>query len=310
MIKVSGFMDYSSEETSVALGCFDGLHLGHKRVITRAVELSGSSLCPTVFTFSSTPEVKFKGKSPSNLLTFEDKLKILDTWGIEKVYQVDFIDVMNFSPEEFVCEVIIKKLKVRKVFCGFNYRFGKGAQGDTESLIKICKSNGILAYITEPVKVNGIYVSSTLIRECIRSGDVKSAKDMLGRHFSLNFVVVEGKKLGRTIGVPTLNQNIPEDFIMPRFGVYASVTHIGESTYWSVTNVGVNPTTGDKFPKAETWMPEYSGENLYGKKVKVDLIEYLREEKKFSSLDELKSTVIRDAELSKNISKTKNVSYK
>lgn len=303
-------MDCSSKETSVALGCFDGLHLGHKEVIMQAIKMSYSSLCPTVFTFSNTPKVKLKGKNPSNLLTFEDKIEILNIWGIKQICQVDFSDVMNFSPEEFVCTILKQNLKAKKVFCGFNYHFGKNGKGDAETLIKLCKVNDIEAYITDPVKIDNVNISSTLIKEYIGNGDVKKAKDMLGRYFSLNFVVVEGKKLGRKIGTPTLNQWIPEDFIMPKFGVYASITHIGENIYCSVTNIGTNPTTKDRFPKAETWVPEYIGKDLYGKKIKVDLIEYLREEKKFSNLNELKSAVINDAEISKNIIKKKNVSYK
>ena len=101
-------MDCSSKETSVALGCFDGLHLGHKEVIMQAIKMSYSSLCPTVFTFSNTPKVKLKGKNPSNLLTFEDKIEILNIWGIKQICQVDFSDVMNFSPEEFVCTIFYK----------------------------------------------------------------------------------------------------------------------------------------------------------------------------------------------------------
>lgn len=310
MIKTSGLNDCSYKETSVALGCFDGLHLGHKKVITQAVELSGENLCPTVFTFSNIPEVKLKGKHPSNLLTIEDKLEILDTWGVRQVYQVKFSDIMDFSPEEFIAKILKENLKAKKVFCGFNYRFGKDGKGDTRLLIKLCKANGIEPYIVNPVRVDNINVSSTVIREYIKNGNVKKAKNMLGRYFSLNFVIVEGKRLGRKIGTPTLNQWIPEDFIMPKFGVYASTTHIGENIYCSVTNIGTNPTTKDGFPKAETWVPEYIGKDLYGKKIKVDLIEYLREEKKFSNLNELKSAVINDAEISENITKKKNVSYK
>lgn len=307
MIKLLDTIEYSNKETSVALGCFDGLHLGHKKVITKSIEEANSTLCPTVFTFSDTQKVKLSDKTHSSLITFEDKIKILDSWGVKQLYSVEFRDVMNISAEEFVCRILKDKLNAKKVFCGFNYHFGKGRKGNAELLESLCNENGIKVYIINAVSVKNKVVSSTLIRGYIKCGKVENAKELLGRYFSLNFVVVEGKKLGNLIGIPTLNQILPENFTLPKFGVYASNAYVNNKKYCAVTNIGVNPTTGDGVPKAETWMPKYTGKKLYGEKIKVELVKYLREEKKFNSLDDLKEAIIKDSKLAEKIINGKNI---
>lgn len=307
MIKLLDSIEDSNEETSVALGCFDGLHLGHKKVITKAIEEAGQNLCPTVFTFSEVPRVKINDNVHSKLITFEDKVEILSKWGIKQLYSVKFTEIMNISAEEFVCRILRDKLNAKKVICGFNYHFGNGRKGDASLLKTLCNENGIEVYVINPVRVINKIVSSTSIRDYIKKGKVEIAKELLGRHFSLNFAVVEGKKLGKLLGTPTLNQLFPKDFALPKFGVYASNTYVGNNKYWSVTNIGVNPTTGDGIPKSETWMPKYTGKELYGEKVKVELVKYLREEKKFSSLDELKEAIINDSKLAEKIIKSKEL---
>lgn len=296
MIDILKSIEISDKETSVALGCFDGLHLGHKSVILKTIDYALlNNLCPTIFTFSGIPETKNINKESLMILTKEDKIKLLEAWGIKRIYIIDFKNVMNFSPEDFVKDILKNRLKAKRVFCGFNYRFGKGGIGDTSDLIRLCNLNKIGVNIVEPVKVDGKTVSSTIIRENIKSGNLANVRKMLGRYFSFEFTVVEGKKLGKKIGIPTLNQLFPKDFIIPKFGVYSSITYINGKKYRSVTNIGVNPTTGDGFPKSETWVMDYKGKDFYGENIRVELVDYIREEKKFNSLGELKQAILSDA---------------
>lgn len=287
---------------AVALGLFDGLHLGHRAVISRASgrEMDGRRLASCVYTFHQPPSALFKGDA-GELCSPAQKKQVLQSMGVEELVQADFSAVRELSPEQFVEEVLHGLLDARLVSCGFNYRFGRGGSGDAALLTKLCARWGIQVVTVPAVEIDGQPVSSSRIRRLVEQGDMPQAARLLGRPFRVDFPVVTGQKLGRVLGTPTINQPLPEGFVHPRFGVYASSVETGGEIYHGVTNVGMRPTVADRpggaveQPLVETWIPDFSGD-LYGREVPVSLVKFLRPEQKFDSLEELKARIFRDGE--------------
>ena len=279
---------------AVALGIFDGVHLGHRAVISKAtgVETPEGMLRAAVFTFSQSPWALPKD-SAWELLSPAQKIKALESLGVEEMLLADFEQIRDMSPAEFVAEVLDASLHAKRVCCGFNYRFGKNGAGDAALLARLCGERGIEAVTVPPVEVDGRPVSASRIRRLIEAGEVKEAARLLGRPFTLDFNVVGGQKLGRLLGTPTINQPLPAHFVRPRFGVYASSVEVDGRVTHGVTNIGVRPTVGADAPLAETWIADFTGD-LYGKAVPVSLVQFLRPEQKFESVEELQRQILRD----------------
>lgn len=294
---IFNFIKQSDCKTAVALGCFDGLHLGHIKVIKEACKDADKGLLPSVFTFSDNPiNILNSNVHIKRLISDKTKFELLSKIGIKRVYNIDFRDVMNMNGEDFVTDILIKRLNVGKIYCGFNYHFGAGGQLGVNQLKSICKKYSIDAVSINAVKYDGLPISSTRIRQCILDGNISLANSLLGRRFGFDFEVIKGNQLGRTIGVPTMNQRIPQDFILPKFGVYASYSIIKQRPMKSITNIGIRPTVGADYPLAETWIPGYNCGNMYGKDVKIELAGYIRGEKKFESISDLKDRILEDKE--------------
>lgn len=298
-MKSISFNTKIQSKTAVALGFFDGLHKGHREVIKKAVEYE--NLASTVFTFKHSPLLDLKKQAPARILTQKQKLKLISDLGVEYFLSVDFKNVMNLSAEEFVKEVLVDKLNAKSVYCGFNFKFGKNGIADSSYLKKLCNNYNIQVESISPVLYNKTIISSTLIRNLLESGDIETANQMLGRPFSFNFIVVHGKKLGRLLGAPTINQVFPDDFIKPKFGVYASLVKFDDVYTYGVTNIGIKPTVGSEQPIAETFMPEYKGNDVYGKEIQVSLIKFIRPEIKFDNLEALSNQIEKDAFYSKEV---------
>lgn len=290
------------QNTSVALGFFDGLHIGHRQVLGEAVKGKDNSLLPICFTFAQSPKSVLKNLPQEALMSLDNKKSVLSEIGIKHLYMCDFKSIVDIPAKEFVENVLIKTLKAKKLCCGFNYTFGKNGEGNTDMLADICKQNGIELVVLPPIKADDDVVSSTLIRELIKSGNISKANKLLGSYFGFCGEIIHGQHLGRELGTPTLNQALNKELVIPKFGVYAScVTLCNGKKYCGVTNIGVKPTVGNFAPLCETWMPNYEGEELYGKLADVRLIEFIREEKKFASLDELKKAILENAKMALNI---------
>lgn len=274
----------------VALGVFDGLHIGHRAVI--AATLRGDARS-AVYTFIP---ATMTTKPTAQQLTATDELHTLfEQNGVQDVFEADFATVQHMSPAEFVQQVLIDTLHASAVTCGFNYRFGHGGCGDTALLTQLCEEKGIAVTVVPPVVINGNAVSSTAVRAAIADGDMPAARRMLGRAVRMRLPVCEGQHLGHRLGMPTINQVLPAEWAAPRFGVYASSIEIDNEVYTGVTNIGIRPTVGADTPLAETWIRDYDGD-LYGKTVTVCPIRFLRDERKFDSLDELRAQVSADAD--------------
>lgn len=284
-------------ELAAALGSFDGLHLGHRQVIGNTISAPG--LRTAVITFQQNPSVSLQKKPVPLLTTNEQKLALLEEMGVEVVYLLPFDRIRDMEPEDFV-EALYRICRVRALSCGFNFRFGKNGRGDAGLLKELCREKGIELSVTPPVSVAGETVSSTRIRACLEQGDVQQAGQLLGRPFGYDFEVTHGRQLGRTWGTPTINQPFPAGYVLPRFGVYASLVEVEGQKYYGVTNIGVKPTVGSDCALSETWIPEFSGD-LYGKKVPVELLDFIRPERKFDSLDQLKNEILENGVLARKI---------
>ena len=282
--------------SSLALGAFDGLHRGHMAVIGRACAPGegGRRLQSAVFTFSRSPA------GNSAVLTGRDKERLLEDAGVEVLYSLEFSQVKDWEAEAFVEQVLFETCAAQRLCCGEDFRFGRGARGDTALLQTLCDRRGVELTVVPPVKEGGEKVSSTRIRAAVEAGDISLANRLLGRPFGFSLEVIHGNHIGTGLGTPTINQAIPEGFVLPRFGVYASWCRVGGEYFCGVTNVGVKPTVGSDRVLAETWMPEFQGD-LYGKRVRVFLLEFLRPEKKFGSLEELKAAIQTNGEQAKEV---------
>lgn len=288
--------------TAVALGYFDGIHIGHKAVLEKTLKKAEEKgLIPVVMLFDIHPRKLLTGKVPPVLVSEERKRILLERMGFE-VVDFDFHKSMNYTPKEFEEKILIGELGAKTVVCGYDYHYGKGGKGSPESLKKELADKNIEVLSLDPVYLGEEAVSSTRIRQLIAEGEIRKANAMLGDFFTYDFEVEKGDGIGRKLGFPTINQFFPEEFVVPKYGVYASRVKIDGKYYSSVTNIGTRPTVNGKTMRSETCIFDFSGD-LYGKRVEVSLIEFLREEKKFGSLEELKEAVGNDIKKSKEIYK-------
>lgn len=295
-------MEERFDGTFAALGTFDGLHIGHKAVITAEKTEYRRKL---TLMFTRHPQAQLKGENPGALITARKERSLLKEWGIEPEY-IDFAKICDLSPEEFVDKVLIEKYNVKSLACGFNYRFGKNAEGTVQLLSSLCAEREIKLTVADAVMYENEPVSSTRIRNALRNGDMKSVKAMLGRYYSYDFEVLHGDERGRILGSPTINQFFGEDFTVPQYGVYASFTAIDGKNYPSVTNVGVRPTIGNSEKRSETNIVGFEG-NLYGRCPEVFLVEKIRGEMQFSSLEELSDRIAKDRKIALEILKGESV---
>ncbi|MDD4546589.1 MAG: riboflavin biosynthesis protein RibF [Oscillospiraceae bacterium] len=288
---------------AVALGIFDGVHLGHRAVIQQAVgiDLPEGHAASSVFTFTQ-PAWAYKDNGAWELMSAEQKKAAFKGLGVEEWIQADFEAVRDMTPEEFVYDLLYKTLDARRVCCGFNYKFGKDRRGDHDTLLALCAPLGIEVCVVSPVLRQGKPISATGIRRLIEAGDVEQATGMLGHPFTLDIKVVGGQRLGHLLGTPTINQPLPPNFVRPHYGVYASAVEVDGRVTHGVTNIGVRPTVGAQGPLAETWIADFEGD-LYGRNVPVSLIKFLRPEQKFDTIEALQRQILRDAEQAWNLVK-------
>lgn len=287
-----------NSDTVVALGTFDGCHLGHMSVI-RSAYLKAKSLKikSLVYTFDEIPKSKADNQIKA-ILTIEEKIKFIRKSGIDYIAIDSFDSIKDIEGSAFVESILKSRLKAKCVSCGYNYRFGKNAKYTGEDLKAFFKNDGECVDICQKVSVNNEDVSSTLIRKKINNGSVEDILEY-STPYSIYSKVIEGKKLGRTIGIPTINQQIPKEKITPKKGVYITECEIGEDVYPSITNVGLRPTVENTDREnMETYIIGFNG-NLYNSYIRVNFYKRLRDEIKFDSLNELKAQIEKDIEKAK-----------
>ena len=271
-----------NNSTAVALGTFDGLHLAHQRVIQQAV-------------VSPYPSVVFAIEKPREdgkaLLQPTQKHRLLEAMGVDHCVQIPLETIANLSPEEFFQTYLVETLQAKEVVCGFNFRFGNNAKGDVCLLQQLCNQAGIALQVVDSVTLEGQPVSSTRVRTALSQGDLPLASKLLGRYFGFTAPVVMGRQLGRVLGFPTINQEIPPELFPLKTGVYAVLAKVEEETFMGVCNVGLHPTI-DKLsaPLAETYLLDFSGD-VYGKEIALSFVEFLRAERTFDSLEKLQYAI-------------------
>lgn len=283
-------------ELSIALGNFDGVHLGHQYLIREAANIAKkNNINSAVFTFSNHPRnLTAKGDKVKRILELEEKEKIIENLGIDYLISIPFNeDIMNMEPISFVKDILVDKLKAKFLICGFNYRFGKFGKGSPELLKKLGRYKGFEVLEVEPVIIDENIVSSSLVRTLIESGKVDSCKEYLGRNYKVKGTVVHGNHLGSKLGFPTSNINIKKGLIVPPNGVYITLVEYKGDIYKSITNVGNKPTIGNYEKNMETHIFDFNKE-LYGKEIKVEFIKKTRDEVRFQNVKELSEQIMRD----------------
>ena len=298
MIEFNGLQHYQPHENGayVALGFFDGVHLGHRAVIGGCADNSGNLPC-VVLTFHESPAKSLGKNTPAMLSDNRRKAELMAKIGADEVIFADFAQIKDESPQEFVQGVLRDKLNAKKVYCGFNYRFGKNGRGDTETLRTLCGDLGIEVEVVEPVSVGGEQVSSSVIREFISGGKIERANEMLGYRFAVGGDIGTGNHFGTAMGFPTVNIPLTDGITAPRFGVYASIITVDGTAYRGATNIGVHPTVGaNEKPLCETFLLDFPGGDLYGKRAVCELAAFIREEKRFGSAEELTEQVKKDCD--------------
>ena len=271
---------------AIALGTFDGVHRGHRAVLSLPCNMK-----KTAVVFALPPKALLSGE-PRALMTEKDKCAALEKIGIDEIYTLDFNEVKDMPPEDFL--LFLKgKFSPALISCGFNYRYGKNAAGNTEMLGDFCRKNGIEFYCHTPVCEDGRPISSTRIREHLKNGEIEAANSLLSFPFSFTAEVISGDRRGRTIGFPTINQKYPSELIPLKFGVYKTKIIIDGTEYRGITNIGIRPTWKTDFIISETYIIGFSGD-LYGKRVTTVPLTFVRGEVKFSSVEELKRQIEND----------------
>lgn len=289
----------SGKPASVALGLFDGVHIGHREVLGKALENGAYSPC--VFTYTISDSVPQNKKDYVALTLDDQKCGILEKMGFELTVMPDFSSFKDLEPEEFVEKMLIEQMGAKELSCGYDFTFGKQGKGTTEQLKKIAQKHGVKVNIVSPIRMEGEAVSSTRIRKAILQGEMDKASKMLGRRFSICLKVEHGNQIGRLMDFPTINQIFPPHHIVPRYGVYSTVVNIDGKLYGGVTNVGVKPTVGADSPLAETYIMDFCGD-LYGRTVEVFFFRFIRPEQKFPNIDALKTQMEKDkAEVTQDV---------
>lgn len=280
--------------SAVALGNFDGVHIGHTKLINK---LTSFGLPSVVYTFDSHPLNLLKGEGTvPTVNTNSEKADIFEAMGVDSVVFASFLNVKDMSPLEFVYSILVGKLSASEVVCGYNYRFGKNGEGDVKLLKSLLEQRGARLTVVDEVSFEGIPVSSTEIRSTLLSGDMERAQALLGRPYFIDSTVVHGKALGRQMGFPTINETFEKGRLILPYGVYFARCSIkGGGSHIAVVNVGVRPTVNesDPIPTVEAHIIDFEGD-LYGSDVRIEFMKKWRNEQKFASLGDLMTQIEKD----------------
>lgn len=289
----------------VTSGTFDGVHLGHQKIIQRIRELARSIQGETVLiTFWPHPRlVLYPTEHHLRLLsTFEEKANLLRQFGIDHLVTIPFTqEFSQMTSEEFIQKILVEKIHTKKLVIGYDHRFGKNREGSFDYLQEHSSEFGFELEEISRQDVEEIGVSSTKIRKALESGDIRTATNYLGRPYELNGLVVKGQQIGRSIGFPTANIHIPNDYkLIPHDGVYAVEVKVEGVLYKAMLNIGNRPTVDGTRKTVEAHLFDFQGD-LYNKLVTVSFKEFIREERKFENLEALKNQLVQDQKLAKSI---------
>lgn len=282
----------------IALGFFDGVHLGHGALLQRTKELAQQyGVQAAALTFDCHPDELVHGAKVLLLNTAEERQRLMqEQYGMEELLTLHFDrERMNQPWQDFIEHTLVEEYGAIHVVCGYDYRFGARGEGNAQSLARHCQTLGIGCDCIAQVVVDGKTVSSTLIRSMISQGNMEEAVRLLGHPHYISGTVVSGRKIGRTIGIPTANLQPHHSLLLPKHGVYAAVTMIHGKAHCAVVNIGDRPTVEGHHTTIEPWILDFDGD-LYGQELRLELYHYLRQERRFDSLEALREEILRNAE--------------
>ena len=286
----------ADQGAAVALGNFDGVHLGHQQVIADARAVAADLGVPLgVISFEPHARMHFQPDAPPfRLMNPHQLARTVETLGAERFYLLPFgVEMASFTDHDFVADVLVRGLGVRHVAVGFDITFGKGRTGDPEAMRRYGAEYGFSVSVARAVENAAGKISSTTVRDALREGHPHLAATILGRPFAIEGVVQKGRQLGRQLGFPTANVPLG-DYVAPRFGVYATRTRLADGReLGGVANIGTNPTTGEVAPRLEVWLFEFD-EDIYGETIETDLVAFLRTEEKFATVEAMVEQIYQD----------------
>lgn len=299
-MEIVEFKDYTAnnEAVAIALGNFDGLHLGHQELVKKVVlKADEKNIIPSILLFKEHTKAIIKKEKPKMLTNNKQKYKILEEMGIKRVFLIDFDEnLMKLSPEEFIKKILVDKLNVDTVVVGFDYRFGHKASGNTETLLDLSSKYNLDVEIVQPIELKDIVIGSSNIRSLIEVGNVKKAMDILGRPYSIIGRVIPGMNRGNKLGFPTANVDVNQDYAVPKDGVYKTKTIVGGREYLSATNIGVNPTFNENELKIETHILDFN-ENIYDNEIEIVFLDFIRDDIKFQNKEDLIDQMEKDIKI-------------
>lgn len=294
----NNIQSYSSEKESIlTIGTFDGVHIGHNKILTKLVEESKkNNLSSLIMTFFPHPRIVLQKSEEIKMIdTMDEKIHLFEKTGVDNLIIQPFDE--NFSKiraKEFVEEILVKKLKIKHIIIGYDHRFGKDREASVEDLKKFGLNYMFTVEEIAAQEIHSIAISSTKIRNAILKGEIKKCNEYLGRNFMLTGKVVHGDGLGKKINFPTANIQIKEPYkIIPKNGVYLAKTIFNSNIYFGMMNIGVRPTIGGKNKSLEIYFFNFK-DNIYDKTISIEIINKIRDEEKFSSIDELKTQLKKD----------------
>ena len=289
------------DKTALAMGKFDGIHLGHKKLLNMILDQRQDGLKATVFTFEPSPEEFFVGHTVRQLFTREEKRRAFEKMGVDILVEFPLtVDTAATPPEDFVRTILVEDLKAEYIAAGTDVTYGNKGRGDQYLLRNMSKELGFELHLIDKVMLDGQEVSSTRVRNVVADGDMPMAKRLLGDDYSVSGIVEHGAHLGTTIGVPTVNVLPPDNKLLPPFGVYKSVVMVDGKIFKGMTNIGRKPTVSDSGRVGvETYIYDFN-EDVYGKFIEVKLLKFMRPEMKFDGVEQLKAQIHTDIEEARN----------
>lgn len=284
-----------NNKTIYALGFFDGVHLGHQALLSACVSLAKhKGAAAGAVTFATHPDALVLSSAPGLINTIDDRKTLLGQFGMETIVALPFDEAMRCLPWEDFLQLLTRDYGAAGFVCGEDFRFGHKGQGSAEKLAEFCRERGLPWAIVPEQTVDGIRISSTVIRKMLETGQLETANRFLGHPHILTGTVIAGHQLGRRLGIPTANLALPKELAVPQFGVYACRCHVEGEWYPAVTNIGVRPTVSGEGITVEPWILDYSGD-LYGRKITLEFHAFLRPERKFPDLEALKAEIHHNA---------------
>ena len=289
--------DMMKDRQILALGFFDGVHLGHGALLKACRAMADEAGCRAgVVTFSSHPDTLVFGKTPGLINTAADRERLMrELYAMDTVITLPFDRAMMTMPWQEFFRLLLTRYHAAGLVCGHDFRFGDHGLGDGKKLAEACNAAEIPCVVVPEQTLDGVTVSSTHIRSLLERGDMETAVRFLGHPYILSGTVVHGHQLGRTIGIPTANLTLPGELLPPKFGVYACLARIGDKKYPAVTNIGTRPTVRGEGITAEPWILDFEGD-LYGRELVLEFYRFLRPEMKFPSLEALQVEIRKNAE--------------